>query len=184
MVLAAILDLLPFAVFIHDREGGLTFANAAARTRGPLRGWPSIDAAVREPGVAHVAICGPDQIASVGFGDGVVTFIARPTAAAPVNIAAAVFSLTPTEQRVVSLLAAGNSARQIANALGMSLHTVHSHLKNIFAKTDTSSQNEVIAIVRGGLALFGYPTIKGCANNSAGLKSPLRVQSKNQESGS
>jgi DNA-binding NarL/FixJ family response regulator len=43
-------------------------------------------------------------------------------------------ALTPRELSVLKLIAAGMHNRQIATALGITEETVHSHLKNIFAK--------------------------------------------------
>lgn len=60
--------------------------------------------------------------------------------------------LSRAEQRVCKMLVDGMSARGIADALGLSMPTVRSHLRNIYAKTETSGQIELLAVVntRGG----------------------------------
>lgn len=184
-MLPAILDLFPIAILVHDQNGRLRYANAAARDAG-FEGPCSaalVSAATRDPGVAVVACVEGDEFCSIALGNDVVTLIARPKERVDSSIAAALFGLTPAEQRIVSLLSAGNSAPRTAEILQSSLHTIHSHLKNIFAKTQTSSQNELIALVRGGLSLFGAHPIKGCRSYGAGLSSRLPVQTKTQGSG-
>lgn len=42
--------------------------------------------------------------------------------------------LTPVECSVLELTGKGNSAKEIADKLGMSIHTVHSHWKNVRKK--------------------------------------------------
>lgn len=44
-------------------------------------------------------------------------------------------NLTPTEKKVAQLTACGYIAKEIADGLCISYHTVHTHLKNIRSKT-------------------------------------------------
>jgi DNA-binding NarL/FixJ family response regulator len=55
------------------------------------------------------------------------------------------FSLTQREIEVLKLLAEGLAAKQIAHQMGVSIHTVAFHLKNIYAKLDVHSQSGAIA---------------------------------------
>lgn len=55
--------------------------------------------------------------------------------------------LSRAEQRVCQLLAVGTKAKDIAESLGVSIPTVRSHLRNIYAKTGTSGQIELIAVI-------------------------------------
>lgn len=67
--------------------------------------------------------------------------------------------VTPAEARVVCLLAGGLSVQQIADTLRLSVHTVRSQLKGVYAKTGMTSQLEV---VRGLLTRCrdGYATAR------------------------
>lgn len=70
-----------------------------------------------------------------------------------------VFGLTPREASVASLLAAGHSLAEIGEELGISVSTVRFYLKQVFSKTDTSRQGELVSLV---LRLFGEePTSHG-----------------------
>jgi DNA-binding CsgD family transcriptional regulator len=54
-------------------------------------------------------------------------------------------SLTPTEDQVVGLVAAGLSNKEVSARLFMSVPTVKSHLTHVFAKLGLSSRGELIA---------------------------------------
>lgn len=45
------------------------------------------------------------------------------------------FGLTPTESRILAILARGASAKAIAAQLGVSPHTVRAHLRSLYGKT-------------------------------------------------
>ena len=53
--------------------------------------------------------------------------------------------LTDREREVLSLVASGESNRQIATALGISEHTVARHLSNIFDKLGVTSRTAASA---------------------------------------
>lgn len=55
--------------------------------------------------------------------------------------------LTECESRVAGCIARGERPADIAAALGISLHTVRQHLKNIYRKTGTHSQSQLTAVV-------------------------------------
>ena len=52
--------------------------------------------------------------------------------------------LTPTERRVVELVAEGRTNVQVAAALVVSPRTVEFHLRNVFRKLDVSSRGEIV----------------------------------------
>jgi DNA-binding NarL/FixJ family response regulator len=54
-------------------------------------------------------------------------------------------ALTEREREVLSLVAAGETNRQIAAAVGISEHTVARHLSNIFDKLGVSSRTAASA---------------------------------------
>ena len=53
-------------------------------------------------------------------------------------------SLTPQEERVATLAAAGHSNREIADRLSLSAHTVKTHLERVYAKKGVSSRRELM----------------------------------------
>ncbi len=65
----------------------------------------------------------------------------------PVSLLRQTFGLTLTEARVASRLASGESLDEIADHLQVSVGTVRNHLKRVFAKTETSRQAELVALI-------------------------------------
>ncbi|MFD1883843.1 helix-turn-helix transcriptional regulator [Paracoccus pacificus] len=59
-----------------------------------------------------------------------------------------VFDLTPSEARLATELARGNSLRSAAGALGISFSTARTYLARIFDKTGTSQQSAMVALVK------------------------------------
>jgi DNA-binding CsgD family transcriptional regulator len=57
------------------------------------------------------------------------------------------FELTPTEARVAQAVAGGRRPSEIATSLAVTTHTIRSHLKQIFTKTDTESQSGLAALL-------------------------------------
>ncbi|APE42021.1 hypothetical protein BOO69_00300 [Sulfitobacter alexandrii] len=55
--------------------------------------------------------------------------------------------LSRAEQRVCHMLVAGQKAKTIAEELDLSVATVRTHLRNIYSKTQTAGQVELIALV-------------------------------------
>jgi DNA-binding CsgD family transcriptional regulator len=75
-------------------------------------------------------------------------FIARATPAerSPTEILAALYDLTPAEARTFEHVATGMTRTQAAQALGIKLTTVKAHLAQVFAKTGTRRQTELVAL--------------------------------------
>jgi DNA-binding CsgD family transcriptional regulator len=57
---------------------------------------------------------------------------------------AKLYGLTPTETRVLEHLLGQQSTQSIAETLGISIKTLRVHLGNLFAKTSTTSQRELV----------------------------------------
>jgi DNA-binding CsgD family transcriptional regulator len=55
--------------------------------------------------------------------------------------------LTAQEQRISRLIATGLTNRQVGEQLGLSGHTVDSHVKHVFAKLDVTSRVRLTRIV-------------------------------------
>ncbi|MEU3747698.1 MULTISPECIES: LuxR C-terminal-related transcriptional regulator [Streptomyces] len=68
-----------------------------------------------------------------------------PAEAAPGHALGSALGLTPREEAVLRLVAAGKRNREIASALVISEHTVARHVQNIFAKLDVSSRTAASA---------------------------------------
>ena len=58
-----------------------------------------------------------------------------------------VFALTRSEVIVIKQLVSGNGADQIANALGVSVETVRTHIKRIYAKVSVSNREQLFQAV-------------------------------------
>jgi DNA-binding CsgD family transcriptional regulator len=58
------------------------------------------------------------------------------------------FSLSPAQSRVSALILKGHSPLSVASALHLSANTVRSHLKQIFLKTNTHRQAELITLLK------------------------------------
>ena len=61
--------------------------------------------------------------------------------------------LSPRERQVLDLLGQGYRPRSIAETLHVSPDTVRNHLKAMFKKTGTHSQEEITALLRASIAL-------------------------------
>jgi len=63
-------------------------------------------------------------------------------------------NLTPREREVLRLIAAGLTYAQGAQALGISLHTVCSHIKNMYRKLEVHNAPAAVcrAVAAGALA--------------------------------
>lgn len=89
-----------------------------------------------------------------GMSEAVVAiFVADPSArifAGPEALTE-LYQLTHSEAELVRLLASGLSLEEAADKRGVSLNTARSHLKHVFAKTDTSRQGELVRLIVSGV---------------------------------
>lgn len=60
---------------------------------------------------------------------------------------AAAYDITPTELRVLDLLLRDCAPKHIAERLGVGIRTVRTHLSNLYYKTQTRSQHQLVARV-------------------------------------
>jgi DNA-binding CsgD family transcriptional regulator len=65
------------------------------------------------------------------------------------------YSLTEAETELVELLCAGHSLEEAAERRGVTMNTARSQLKQVFAKTNTSRQSELVRLVLAGVAPLG-----------------------------
>lgn len=68
----------------------------------------------------------------------------------PQQVLASLFGLTPTEARIALALAEGKRSEVIAEQLSIATTTVAFHLRNLFQKTNTHRQADLIALVLSG----------------------------------
>jgi|SRR5262245_39284384 len=96
------------------------------------------------------------------------------------------FGLTPAEARLALQLVAGEALRPAAVKLGISYETARTELKNIFNKTGTCRQAELVIVIVTALPLLrsSSPSIEpreGLAQSNKSLaptnKSPEGAQS-------
>jgi DNA-binding CsgD family transcriptional regulator len=79
-----------------------------------------------------------DGLGAVLWADKTRAELARIGGRAPSSL-----ELTPTEDRVAALVAAGNTNREVADALFISIHTVEANLKRIYRKLGVRSRTEL-----------------------------------------
>lgn len=171
------LDRLTVGVVLLDVEGGVRHANRAAielardagitlepRLTGKGEGGRKL------AGLVARIMSGGDSGAALWLDDGLrrVMVLGRPLGAGPTQDGTAamltlsdpdrqeapdpvalrqLFDLTPTEAGVARLVAEGLKRDQIAVRLGVSPNTVAFHLRNIFDKTGTRRQADLVALI-------------------------------------
>jgi DNA-binding CsgD family transcriptional regulator len=91
--------------------------------------------------VLHGAVLRSDRRRRVA----VIVEPAHPARISPLLMAA--YGLSDREQEVTRLILGGAATAEIADALGISPHTVQQHLKSIFEKTGVRSRRELVAKV-------------------------------------
>lgn len=82
--------------------------------------------------------------------------------------------LTTRELEVLGQLAAGRDRRGIARVLGVSPHTVRTHIQKIFVKLDVHSVIEALALLRAAERGHGHPGGSGSAQSNG--SQPYAVQ--------
>ena len=82
----------------------------------------------------------------------IAVFLSPPTQVKKVSeqLLIDLFGLTPTEARVAALLTGGARPSDIADALGISTTTVSFHMRNLFQKTGTNRQTDLVALILAG----------------------------------
>lgn len=141
---AVLQQLLADAIDAGPSGGYANRVMAVSRPSGK-RSFPVIAASLAEslPGEAA-----EDAVACALIGDPETGVSFSPEA---LRIA---YSLTPAESELLGLLASGHCLSDAAKARGVSLNTVRSQLKQVFAKTDTSRQAALIRLVLTGAAAY------------------------------
>lgn len=96
-----------------------------------------------------------------GIGRDRLTLVFLSDPDAPVNVRESIlrelFELTPAEAAVASRLATGESVEQICEGLSITANTCRTHLKRIYAKTETSRQGELVNLILTSVASLPDP---------------------------
>ncbi|OED00940.1 helix-turn-helix transcriptional regulator [Rhizobium sp. YK2] len=71
----------------------------------------------------------------------------------PTDALASLYQLTPAEVRIMELISDGKSLSQVAHMLGIARSTAKTHLLNVFSKTGTRRQSDLVRL----LARFASP---------------------------
>jgi DNA-binding CsgD family transcriptional regulator len=117
---------------------------AVSRPSGK-RAFPLLIGMLAEAAVGDVA---EDAIISLIFGD------PETGQGIPPEALRSAYDLTPAESELVGMLAEGYCLAEAAVKRGVSLNTVRTQLKHVFAKTATNRQGELIRLVLTGSASF------------------------------
>jgi DNA-binding CsgD family transcriptional regulator/PAS domain-containing protein len=75
----------------------------------------------------------------------------------PEAIMSRIYGLTPAEAKVAALIARGLTGRQAADKLEVSHNTLKTHLKRVFAKTETNNQGALIRLLVAGAGRVDLP---------------------------
>ena len=94
-----------------------------------------------------------DNRAASLAGSGAVALIAihdpSDQAYVPQDVAATLFGLTPAEARLLLALGNGKSLKKYSEEARVSQNTARTHLRSVFAKTDTSRQSDLVRLACG-----------------------------------
>lgn len=116
---------------LHDLQGGVT-------------------APVSFCALPRMGVVAPDQ-------PHVALFL--PAAASETRVSEALliqtFGLTPTEARVAASLATGSRPADVARSLDVSPTTIAFHMRNLFQKTGTNRQTDLVALILAGPMVIG-----------------------------
>jgi DNA-binding CsgD family transcriptional regulator len=164
--LAIVLGQLRVSGEGHDRLvrlAGLIAGNPAAQ---PAEYNLQVSGGGRELPL-HLCIRGLRGGAGIARGSRMAIYVIDPGHQPPIDaeLLRRVYRLSPAEIRVVRELMQGQSVETIAEVLAISIYTVRTHLRNLFAKTGTNRQGELIARIAASLSSLRAPenpSIEGC----------------------
>ncbi len=154
--------------------GRLKFADAAAdrvfaealRSAGvgsAALGGKGVSIPLREQGEAkYLAHLLPLSVASAegdlntqGARMAVFVSLSHPVLTGALRMLTQTYDLTAAERRVALALIEVGSTPMIAEALGVSVATVRTHMRGLFQKTGVRRQTEIVTLLRGFVSPFG-----------------------------
>jgi DNA-binding NarL/FixJ family response regulator len=153
----AALPPIPVVVLLREpptRDAIPTLLAAGARGVLPDDSTAEEVAAAVEAAAAGLVIVSSDQVGDL-VGSRAAAAPPRDFRDAHRGSSAQIPTLTPREREILSMLAEGLPNKLIASRLGISDHTVKTHLEAIFDKLGASNRAEAVArAVRSGLLLL------------------------------
>jgi DNA-binding CsgD family transcriptional regulator len=141
---------------VNLEPGGLALCDAIDRaTTGDVGigirgiGVPLVAQSGERLAAYVLPLAGSDMRADLGRGN-VAVFIARRSEQQPmlIEIMRTLFDMTLAEARVAAHLAQGQSPAGIAEALGITVNTVRTHLGKAYAKSQTNDQTSLVSLVK------------------------------------
>ena len=101
-----------------------------------------------------VALCRGERLAHDRDRPAALVFVSDPEQqmAAPADLLRRLYGLTRAEARLAALLLQGRDLPEAGAELGVTLHTVRTHLKAVLAKTGAARQAELVRILLRGPA--------------------------------
>lgn len=148
---------IPIVVLLRGPPSGDTVLSLlAAGVRGVLPDDATTEeiAAASEAAAAGLVILPSEQVGDL-VGARPAASAVRDFPHAPGRSTSQVPTLTPREREILAMLAEGLPNKLIASRLGISDHTVKTHLEAIFDKLSASNRAEAVArAVRSGLLLL------------------------------
>jgi DNA-binding CsgD family transcriptional regulator len=150
LVPSVVRDLRERVTLVHPGADGLLAAALAARPGLSARSIPIPDDGENPALVVHIL---PMRGAAQDvFGGGTLLMVATPVTPRPVpgaEVLAGLFDLTAAEARIARGIADGGTIAILAAQQGVSLETIRSQLKAIFAKTGVTRQVDLARLIAG-----------------------------------
>lgn len=156
------------SLFVSRAFGGLAVADGAANkvfqqtlSSGPIGGEPLVRSiplrrvAGGPPAVVHVLPLRRSAHDVFSGGDMLVAVTElKPSGNVPApQILSALFDLSASEARLAAALAAGKPLRQAAAEIEIGVSSARTYLARIFAKTGTSQQSQLVALLKSAQPL-------------------------------
>ncbi|MGT2436210.1 helix-turn-helix transcriptional regulator [Bradyrhizobium betae] len=120
-----------------------------------VRSIPIAGTGDTEPGVLHVIPLLRSARDVFSGGDSILVFTpARPSALVPApSLLSGLFDLTPAEAKLAVSLSAGLTLKVAAEQSGIKFATARSYLEQIFRKTGTGQQSQLVALMKSATAI-------------------------------
>jgi DNA-binding CsgD family transcriptional regulator len=154
-------DALPADDDLVVRNGTLRFRDRGAdrKLREALAWASSLDSGYNAARGARPIVVGageglPTKIYWVVSEDGMILFTlaAQQLDAGRLALAAAVYDLSPAQQRLATLVVEGLALTEIAERMGVTQNTARTHLKRIFDKVGVRSQSALVRVLLTAIA--------------------------------